>query len=143
MNKKVLVLAPHPDDELLIAGALIYTLKRKRYDITVAYFTNGDSALGQGTVRIQEAIDALNVLGVREKDIIFLGYGNGWKNGKHIYNLPDGREAVSYADKRETYCVEGHPEYCMLKTGKHHRYTRQNAEEDIRALIMEIGRAHV
>lgn len=138
MNKKVLVLAPHPDDELLIAGALIYTLKRKRYDITVAYFTNGDSALGQGTVRIQEAIDALNVLGVREKDIIFLGYGNGWKNGKHIYNLPDGREAVSYADKRETYCVEGHPEYCMLKTGKHHRYTRQNAEEDIRALIMDI-----
>ena len=74
MNRKVLVLAPHPDDELLIAGALIYTLKKKRYDITVAYFTNGDSFGGQGIVRIQEAIDALNVLGIREKNIIFLGY---------------------------------------------------------------------
>ena len=66
MNRRVLVLAPHPDDELLIAGALIYTLKKKRYDITVAYFTNGDSFWGQGIVRIQEAIDALNVLGIRE-----------------------------------------------------------------------------
>lgn len=138
MNRKVLVLAPHPDDELLIAGALIYTLKKKRYDITVAYFTNGDSFGGQGIVRIQEAIDALNVLGIREKNIIFLGYGNGWKNGKHIYNLSDGEEAVSYADKRETYCVEGHPEYRMLKSGEHHRYTRQNAIKDIRELIMDI-----
>ena len=30
MNKKMLVLAPHPDDELLLAGALIYTLKKKK-----------------------------------------------------------------------------------------------------------------
>ena len=102
MSNRVLVLAPHPDDELLIAGALIYTLKKKQYDITVAYFTNGDSSSGQGIIRIQEAIDALNVLGVREKNIQFLGYGNGWKNGKHLYNLSDGEEAVSYADKRET-----------------------------------------
>ncbi|KAI4441743.1 PIG-L family deacetylase [Schaedlerella arabinosiphila] len=138
MNKRLLVLAPHPDDELLIAGALIYTLKKKHYDITVAYFTNGDSSSGQGIVRIQEAIDALNVLGVREKDIQFLGYGNGWKNGKHLYNLPDGKEGVSYADKRETYCIEGHPEYRMLKSGKHHRYTRQNAKEDIRELLLDI-----
>ena len=77
MSNRVLVLAPHPDDELLIAGALIYTLKKKQYDITVAYFTNGDSSSGQGIIRIQEAIDALNVLGVREKNIQFLGYGNG------------------------------------------------------------------
>ena len=138
MSNRVLVLAPHPDDELLIAGALIYTLKKKQYDITVAYFTNGDSSSGQGIIRIQEAIDALNVLGVREKNIQFLGYGNGWKNGKHLYNLSDGEEAVSYADKRETYSIEGHPEYCMLKYGKHHRYTRQNAKADIRELLLDI-----
>ena len=105
MNNKVLVLAPHPDDELLIAGALIYTLHRKKYDITVAYYTNGDSVAEQGEIRIHEAMDSLKVLGIKEDKVIFLGYGNNWKNGKHIYNMADEEEAVSYAGKRDRKSV--------------------------------------
>ncbi len=138
MNKKVLVLAPHPDDELLIAGALIYTLKKKKYDITVAYFTGDDSLAGRGMVRMREALGALRVLGIRKDHIVFLGYGNNWKDGRHLYNMPEDKAAVSYAGKRETYGLADHPEYCMLKYGKHHTYTRQNAKADIQALIVDI-----
>ncbi len=138
LNKKVLVLAPHPDDELLIAGALIYTLIKKKYDITVAYFTNGDSSADQGVIRMNEAMEALKILGVRESNIIFLGYGNNWKNGKHIYNMPSQQVAISCAGRTKTYGLEGHPEYCMLKFGEHHKYTRQNIKEDIKSLIMDV-----
>ncbi|MCI9584160.1 PIG-L family deacetylase [Clostridiaceae bacterium] len=139
MNKKMLVLAPHPDDELLLAGALIYTLKKKKYDITVAYFTGDDSSAGRGAVRMREAVEALDVLGIRRDNVVFLGYGNNWKNGTHLYNMPEDHVAVSYAGRTETYGLEDHPEYCMLKSGTHRPYTRQNAKEDIRSLIMDIG----
>lgn len=135
--KKILVFVPHPDDELLVAGALIYTLRRK-YDITVAYYTNGDAVPGQGEIRIHEAIEALKVLGVQKDRIIFLGYGNNWRGGKHIYNLTDEEEAVSCAGQKETYCLDEHPEYYRLKFGKHHLYTRRNIKNDIKSLVMEM-----
>lgn len=138
MKRKVLVLVPHPDDELLIAGALIYTLRKKKYDITVAYYTNGDSTASLGEVRIHEAIKALKVLGVGKEKVIFLGYGNNWRGGTHIYNLPENQQGISYAGRKETYCVKGHPEYCMLKSGEHHLYTRKNIKNDIKALILDV-----
>lgn len=139
MNKKVLVLAPHPDDELLLAGALIYTLKKKKYDITVAYLTNGDSSANHGETRMREAIEALHVLGVKESNIIFMGYGNNWKDGTHLYNIYNNEIATSCADKKETYGLKNHPEYCMQKLGIHHQYTRSNVLEDIESIITDIS----
>lgn len=137
MKKRLLILCPHPDDELLLAGSLIYTL-RKKWDIKVAFLTNGDSIAKWGNMRIKEAIESLKVLGVNKKNIEFLGYGNNWCGGMHIYNLPEDKEVISCAGHRYTYSLEDHPEYCMRKEGKHHLYTRRNMKKDLETLILDM-----
>ena len=73
---RVLILAPHPDDEINIAGNMILNMAAAKAEIFVAYSTNGDFE-NPAEVRAQEAVDALKILGVPRDKIIFLGYGDG------------------------------------------------------------------
>lgn len=73
----VLVVAPHPDDETLGAGALIWTLRRSGAPVTVVAATDGENAydtsaqerVALGRTREIEQRDALAQLGVPEEDI--------------------------------------------------------------------------
>lgn len=133
---KILVLVPHPDDELLVAGALVYTL-RNQYDIRVAYLTNGDSNAKLAEIRMMEAVNSLKILGINEDSIEFLGYGNNWQNDKHIYNVDNDSVVQSIAGRKKTYGYRGHPEYCKKRIGISQDYTRRNIKKDIRMLIEE------
>lgn len=88
-------MAPHPDDEVLAAGGLIYTALQRGAQVKTVFMTLGDgypaaagllsstsnptaaSLLALGNHRREEAIAALAILGVHESDIIFLGYPDG------------------------------------------------------------------
>lgn len=83
--KRVLVLAPHPDDEVLATGGVIQEHLRKGHVVKVVLVTCGD---GQrrgpflparhfqrlGEQRYRESLKALALLGVTEKRVIVLGY---------------------------------------------------------------------
>lgn len=89
---RLLVVAPHPDDEVLGAGGLIYSASQQGAEVKVVFMTLGDgysaaagvlSATGRpspddflalGNHRRQEAIAALAALGLSEQNIVFLGY---------------------------------------------------------------------
>jgi LmbE family N-acetylglucosaminyl deacetylase len=91
-DDRVLVLAPHPDDEVLGTGGVLREAARRGLPIRVVFLTHGDSnewsflayrkrlvltpggALAMGAVRHQEALAAAAVLGVPVKDLNFLGY---------------------------------------------------------------------
>jgi LmbE family N-acetylglucosaminyl deacetylase len=91
-NTRLLVFAPHPDDETLGAGGLIQRVLSTGGAVKVVFMTSGDGfpagvAVARhtltptaqdyrtyGTLRQEEAKRALAVLGVAEKDIIFLGF---------------------------------------------------------------------
>ena len=75
---RILILAPHPDDEINIAGNMILMLAAAKAEIFVAYSTDGGLEVPV-EVRAREAIDALKILGVPEEKIIFMGYGDGQK----------------------------------------------------------------
>ena len=75
---RILILAPHPDDEINIAGNMILNLAAAKAEIFVAYSTDGGLEI-PAEVRAQEAIDALKILGVPREKIIFMGYGDGQK----------------------------------------------------------------
>ena len=135
--KKILVLAPHPDDEILLAGALIYTIKND-FEIYVGYMTNGDSKSNLGEIRINEAVESLKVLGVKESHIEFLGYGNNWIGNKHIYNMDEEEIATSMSNKQKTYGTYNYPEFAMKNYGKSNDYTRKNLKKDISAVIEKI-----
>ncbi|MBX7237091.1 MAG: PIG-L family deacetylase [Caldilineales bacterium] len=91
-DDRILVLVPHPDDEVLAAAGVIQRALSMGLPVEVVYFTNGDynqgsfalyfrrislspaEALRGGYVRYAEALAAMTTLGVSSDHIRFLGY---------------------------------------------------------------------
>lgn len=89
---RVLVLAPHPDDEVLGAGGILGEAVRRGIPVRVVFLTHGDSngwsflcyrkrpvvlpraVLAMGKIRQREAVVAASALGVAAEDLTFLGY---------------------------------------------------------------------
>ena len=89
---KVLILAPHPDDESIACAGIIQEAVKVGADVRVVFLTNGDNNelafivfekritfrrgefLHMGETRMQEAISALKLLGVAADNAVFLGY---------------------------------------------------------------------
>jgi LmbE family N-acetylglucosaminyl deacetylase len=108
----VLVIAPHPDDEVLMAGGVMAQAVRRGERVAVVLVTNGDlSCERDGNVRQAETIAALAAIGVGEENVRFLGYPDG-----HLAELsttpleiervgPDGRCARAAT----TWATRGKP----------------------------------
>jgi len=91
-SDRVLILAPHPDDEDIGCGGVIQRAIKSGAKVKVAYLTNGDhnelafivyekrlvmfnsAFVAMGKVRENEAKKAMAVLGLDESNLIFLGY---------------------------------------------------------------------
>jgi LmbE family N-acetylglucosaminyl deacetylase len=96
---RLLVISPHCDDETLGAGGTIAAARSRGIPVRVVFLTNGDGSLSTQIVedahrpgqllsrrksflrmaktRQREARAALHQLGVKDDDIIFLGYPDG------------------------------------------------------------------
>ncbi len=130
---RVLVLAPHPDDEINVAGNMILNLAAAKAEIFVAYSTNGDFEQ-KADVRAREIVESLKILGVPREKIIFLGYGDGQK----LSNVP----TTSPAGFSETYAAENFVDYAKKTFGRHSAYTKANFKRDLKNLLLEL-RANV
>ncbi len=126
---RILILAPHPDDEINIAGNMILNLAAAKAEVFVAYSTNGDFE-NPAEVRAQEAVNALKILGVPRDKIIFLGYGDG-------HNLSD-KPTQSPAGHVETYAPKNFVDYAKKTFGRHSPYTRENFKRDLKSLLLEL-----
>jgi LmbE family N-acetylglucosaminyl deacetylase len=92
VNDRILILAPHIDDEVIVAGGLIQEAIRVGVKVKVVYMTNGDNSsstvitadkdinydpnyfIDLGENRMREGESATATLGLQRSDIIFLGY---------------------------------------------------------------------
>lgn len=103
-NKKILVIVPHEDDEINLAGAAINGFTDAGNEVHVVYYTNGDYEF-PAEIRRREALKALSVLGVRANNVHFLGFGDTLINrdGKHIYNCDDNEVVESHCGYNRTY----------------------------------------
>lgn len=95
----LLVIAPHPDDEVLMAGGVLERARRAGQRAAVVVLTNGDyTCQRDGWARQRESLAALGALGVT--DVEFLGFPDG-----HLGDLG----AVPLADverlERDGRCV--------------------------------------
>jgi N-acetyl-1-D-myo-inositol-2-amino-2-deoxy-alpha-D-glucopyranoside deacetylase len=123
LGARILVIAPHPDDETLACGGLIHQAVAGGRLVRVVLLTNGDgfrrivggyrvhgdhdasdAFVRLGTARAAEATAALGVLGVPASDVTFLGYPDGslrdlltsdWQDGVGL-GAPNGCRAVPY-----------------------------------------------
>ncbi len=86
-QKSILAVAPHPDDETLGCGGTIAKRVREGYKVEILFMTDGRNALSEMfgifsdpspselvKIRRRESIRATGILGLKEDDLIFLGF---------------------------------------------------------------------
>lgn len=131
-NRRVMVLVPHEDDEINLLGGVLEQYVKYNSEVYIVYLTNGDMAV-PAERRFAEAIEGMGRIGIPEKNLIFLGYGDSlYEDGTEIYFLADDHVVTSHAGKTQTYGTPTHPAY---REGRD--YTLANMYEDIRDVINE------
>lgn len=134
-----MIIVPHQDDELNVAGPQIYELIRNGWSVKIVYTTNGDylSSSKNAGYRLREAINALKILGINAENIIFLGYGDRWTGEKHLYNSGDKEILKSYFGRTHTYGIKEHEDFSYCETGQHNDYTRAGYKTDLNNVILK------
>lgn len=140
----VLLVVPHPDDEVLIAAGIIARARRAGMPVDVAVMTNGGRSCGRdGGQRQAESVAGLALLGVTEAHVHFLGLPDGSLADLGATPLPP----VEQRD-REGHCVQvGTTSAWRGRDGRdvHSRRTGQPgaltvdvADDDLVALLDEL-----
>ena len=73
---RVLIIAPHPDDESIGCAGVIRYCVENNISVKIVILTDGCLS-GSAVTRHDESVAAMELLGVKEEDIIFLGYRDG------------------------------------------------------------------
>ena len=129
-NKKVMVIVPHEDDDLLISGQALPPMYKNGADVRVVFATNGDKRVSAYT-RQSEACNALEKLGIPREKVIFLGYPDGTQ-------LYVGKKAFSFSSGWDhTYAGKGFKDYHFDRFGTHAKYTAENMVDDIESVVLE------
>lgn len=135
---KVLVLVPHEDDEINVAGNTIANLIHCKADVKVCFSTNGDYSI-PAEIRLNEAVASLEVLGCNRKNIYFLGYGDSLNYNMQGHIFYSKNDVVkSSAGYSETYGIEGISDYAYISSGKHSKYNATDFCKDLKNLILDI-----
>lgn len=129
-NKKVMVIVPHEDDDLLISGQVLPSMYKNGADVRVVFATNGDKRVSAYT-RQSEACNALEKLGIPREKVIFLGYPDETQ-------LYVGKKAFSFSSGWDhTYAGKGFKDYHFDRFGTHAKYTAENMVDDIESVVLE------
>ncbi len=129
-TKKVMVIVPHEDDDLLISGQVLPPMYKNGADVRVVFATNGDKRVSAYT-RQSEACNALEKLGIPREKVIFLGYPDGTQ-------LYVGKKAFSFSSGWDhTYAGKGFKDYHFDRFGTHAKYTAENMVDDIESVVLE------
>ena len=145
----VLVIAPHPDDEVLLAAGVMERAVREGRHVGVIIVTNGDySCERDGYLREAESIAALKSLGVKESDVHFLGYPDGALS--KLTSIPhepmEHRDAVGQCVARTgTYADRGagRLDEHTRRTGTPGDWTSDALIGDLEALLIRLAPTEV
>lgn len=130
-NKKVMVIVPHEDDDLLISGQVLPSMYKNGADVRVVFATNGDKRVSAYTRQSEACNNALEKLGIPREKVIFLGYPDGTQ-------LYVGKKAFSFSSGWDhTYAGKGFKDYHFDRFGTHAQYTAENMVDDIESVVLE------
>ncbi len=139
----VLVIAPHPDDEVLLAGGVMDRAVREGRRVAVIIVTNGDYTCERdGYLREAESVAALKLLGVTE--VHFLGYPDGALSKlTEVPHAPmEFRDATGQCVARtSTYADRGagRLDEHTARTGKPGEWTSDALTGDLQALLERLA----
>lgn len=141
---RVLVFAPHNDDEILAAGGLIQRYVESDTSVKIAVMTNGDGQIRRppflpflkadfvklGYKRQNETLAAMEYLGLGEEDVEFFGYPD--RGLSHMWTNHWGRNQLYYSK----YTKTDHSPYDNSYT-EEAPYCGSAVAEDVKRLLLE------
>lgn len=130
-GQKAMLIVPHQDDDINVLGGVMEEYVKYGSELYVVFVTNGD-AYNIGQTRMEEAVRVGAFIGIPEENVIFLGYGDQWADGPHIYNAEPGALMTSHVGYTQTYGTPDHPAYHDGRS-----YTIDHLLEDMEAVILE------
>ncbi|MFB6290924.1 MAG: PIG-L deacetylase family protein [Candidatus Bipolaricaulia bacterium] len=139
-GERILIFAPHNDDEILATGGLIQRYVASDKQVKIAVMTNGDGQIRRppflpffkadfvklGYKRQNETLDAMDYLGLTEKDVEFFGY-------------PDRGLSQMWTN----YWNKNHPYYSKYTKTDHSPYDNSYTEEALycgKAVVEDVTR---
>lgn len=136
-NKTVMILVPHEDDELIIAGSIFPILRANHCNISVVYSTNGDyTSVDLGKRRLEEALDYCKHEGISVENVFFMGFGDQGTRGEHLYN--SNVPIKSPAGREQTYGLESHKSVAELYFGNEVEYSSENYKRILKSILINI-----
>ncbi|HYA27264.1 MAG TPA: PIG-L family deacetylase, partial [Acidobacteriota bacterium] len=140
-SARILVIAPHPDDDIITSAGIIYSAIKRGEPVKVVYMTNGDlNGISVGYQREGEAVNAqVNYLGTVEDNLIFLGYPDGHLSDLYQYYPNSTDTFTSPLGQSTTYGNRGlgRSDYHYYRFGSHARYNRYDVVQDLQTIIQE------
>ncbi len=142
----VMVVAPHPDDDLIIAAGVMKRALQRGQSVRIVFATNGDvEGVNYGLVRQAEAVDGASMLGVPENRLVFLSYPtSGLNNLRLFYTDPDD-QFVSGSGTSATYGTRGlgGADYHKYRFGAPGKYNWPTMVADLADLIHTTRPTHI
>ncbi len=139
----IVIVAPHPDDEVLMAGGVLRKALNAGKRAAVLVLTNGDYTCSRnGAVRQAETIAALADIGLPESQVYFLGYADGFLSKLNEVPLtvkrlmPDGQcqtASTTWAN-RGASDMDAH----RARTGASASLVRSSLSEDLSVLLQSL-----
>lgn len=146
LSANILVISPHPDDDIIMASGVIHSALRRGELVRVVYMTNGDySGITRGYARQAEAVDAQLILSMEEDNLIFLGYPDGYLSELYdhyplstdVFVSPNG-QSITYGNRGL-----GRSDYHTYLFGSAAYYNRNNLVSDLKSIIVSFQPDHI
>lgn len=135
MIHSALVLVPHQDDDLNVAGCLIDQMIAADVSVYVCFATNGDYD-GMEQIRAKEVQAVAKLL--HYKKVLYLGYGDGGIQQESLYFADEQTVLSSHAGYTETHGVFPFTDFHYEKYGCHALYTKANVRRDIKDAVLSV-----
>jgi LmbE family N-acetylglucosaminyl deacetylase len=146
VQAKILIVAPHPDDDLITSAGVIARAVARGEAVRVVYMTNGDYlGVSNGYLRQGEAVSGESILGIPEDNLIFLGYPDGYLDTIFTSYVNADDQYMSPNEVTATYGNRGlgSADYHFYRFGSHADYNRYNILMDLADIISSYLPDHI
>lgn len=120
--EKILVIAPHPDDEILCCAQTLREKIKDGAQVSIVYLTDGDAfrrghffdSLRYADTRRDESKNAAQKLGLKKSNLYFLGFPDG-----HLSDLNTKELISAFSGKRTTSTFHTYPRLDYTRPNLH------------------------
>lgn len=134
-NQKIMIIVPHEDDELNLAGGILNSNIFNKKNVILIFTTNGDYGIS-GQTRINEALKSAKKMQIPINNVVFLGYSDQYKNkDTHIYMTSKNSVWISQNGKKETYGTNKINDFRFTENKYHSPFNKESFMKDLYDVI--------